>query len=323
MAVTSVVGLGTRSSAIRETAKWIAAACTGAGAVLFSGLSFTNTAKIAASEDWVLPVALAALPLLAAAWAVRAAAGVVTSEPPGVEQLVPDFARARFHATSQPLAVTRVAELERLLPAVATRYGGVAEYDQRLLAAFNALAEADATFKKTKDPQRERERDQAEKVLTDLQAGVPELVEAADYAAVKRRYGVARWQILGAALVAVAAVAGSGVLAARAEAARAARVPARGPQPMAVNQPTRVVVFFSSGAAAERAGSRSCLVQAGSPAIAVGGTYGRPVLVMNPSVRPAASPGAGSEPMECAMPWTWVPNQDQVVVVPDDAAGGA
>ena len=36
-----------RATAIRETAKWIAAIFAGAGAVLFSGLSFANVAQAA------------------------------------------------------------------------------------------------------------------------------------------------------------------------------------------------------------------------------------------------------------------------------------
>jgi hypothetical protein len=72
-----------RATALRETAKWIAAVFVGTGAVLFSGLSFANIEKVANSPSWILPVFLATVPILAAAGASGVIAAKAAHQPTG------------------------------------------------------------------------------------------------------------------------------------------------------------------------------------------------------------------------------------------------
>ena len=135
-------GYAAWSSALRETAKWI----TSAGAILFSGLSFTNTMRTILSRGWLVPIVVAGLPLVAAAWAVWAAARVVTAEPPPIERLLPKLAQDRFGRSGPSVGSEQLGEIERLLPAVTTKYGGIAGLDERLVEEHGKLRAARRTI---------------------------------------------------------------------------------------------------------------------------------------------------------------------------------
>jgi hypothetical protein len=196
-----------RATAIRETAKWIAAVFAGAGAVLFSGLSFTNVSKAALTDDWLLPILLAAVPVVAAGWAVREAAAVLTSDPPNPGELVGKDAEA----------VER-AELVPLLPATIATYGSLDAFGQRLETARDEVDRALRLLgEQPNDLARQQELTEAYRVLDGLQEGVRDIVLAADFLRVRKRYATARKWFVVAAVAAIASAAAAGVLAGQAE----------------------------------------------------------------------------------------------------------
>ncbi|WP_306212896.1 hypothetical protein [Actinoplanes sp. RD1] len=297
-----------RSTALRETAKWIAVAFTGAGAVLFSGLSFTNTSSTAVREGWKLPLLLAALPLLAAAWALRSAARVVTVQGPSVERLLPFFAKSLVAGSPEPLPEKDRRDLERLLPDIATTYGGgVVRFDERLVAAHQQLAAAEEKYSSAMSEARRADRDSAATEYERLKAGIPQVVQAAELLAVQQAYRRSRWHLAGAGLVAVAAVAGSGVLAAKAQPAGKQD----GVVAATVQQPAAVKVFLAAGAQQRLVGPGRCPVRTGSDAVALGGTYTRPLLLIQPAADAAASLAG-----PCRVPWIWETAAGDVTIVP-------
>ena len=146
-----------RTANIRETAKWIAAVFAAAGAVLFSGLSFTNLQQLAKSPQWMVSVALAAVPVLAAAWAVREAAAVFTTSPPGVSAVLPRFAVA--HATGSPpiqtLDSVEIEKIELNLPGTVAVHGDISKFEDRLLDTRDRITRAKNAFAKEKTAQRQ------------------------------------------------------------------------------------------------------------------------------------------------------------------------
>ena len=66
------------------------------------------------------------MPVLAAAWAVREAAAVITAEPPETRVLI--GALGEGEETDEAAR----KEVERLRPAVVATYGSVAAFDERL-----------------------------------------------------------------------------------------------------------------------------------------------------------------------------------------------
>jgi hypothetical protein len=205
--VTDSGNYAARATAIRETAKWIAAVFAGAGAILFSGLSFTNVSKAALTDDWLLPLILGAVPVVAAGWAVREAAAVLTSDPPNPGELVGAGATAPERG-----------ELVELLPSTVATYGSLNAFEQRLELAREDVSRARELFDdRRQDPDRLRALSDAYQVLDGLQEGVRDVVLAADFVRVRRRYAKARWHFLGAAVVAIVAAGAAGVLAGQAE----------------------------------------------------------------------------------------------------------
>nr|WP_296064984.1 hypothetical protein [uncultured Actinoplanes sp.] len=303
-----------RTSALRETAKWIAAAFTGSGAILFSGLSFTNTSKVAIGDGWLKPILLAALPLVAAAWAIGCATRVVSARDVAIGRLLPLFAKARLGVDATPAGPDEIGDIERMLPGVTTRYGGIARLDQRLVDEYGNLQEAERRAHAQDNAQRATELADATSRFEAVQAGVPELLQAAEFRTVKRRFGIALVQFGLAALVAIVGVAASGVSAATADR------PAKGSEPptAAIVDPTPVVVILSDGAATRDV--EHCTVRAGSTAVAIGGTFTRPVLVMNPPQTALATSSPSSPttagPGRCAGSWTWTTEAGQVTAVP-------
>jgi hypothetical protein len=292
-----------RATAIRETAKWIAAVFAGTGAVLFSGLSFTNIEKIANTDAWILPVFLATVPILAAAVAVRTAAGVISQDPPNTAQLLPELARTVGVTASDSPLRTKIKEL---LPATVATFGSIEQFEERLIAAHVRVAQRQQTFADQPTPENRKALDAEYEKLGTLQEGVRDLVLCADFIQVKECYGRARWILLVTAILGVAAAAASGVLAAQAGQAKAA---ASAPAALAITDPTSVRVYVN----ASRPGT-PCPMKDGQSATAIGGTFTRPLLLF--LAIPATEATAGT-PEKCLLPWTWAPPPDQVVVVPE------
>jgi hypothetical protein len=292
-----------RATALRDTAKWIAAIFAGAGAVLFSGLSFANVAQAASTEDWLIPVILATVPVLAAAWAVREASAVITAEPPETRALIGALGKP------EDLDASARQEVERLLPATVVTYGSLADFDERLQAAHTRVDGARQRYAAQRIAERLEELETTYRDLDTLQDGVRDVVLAADYAGVKARYKTARWRLLGAAVVAVTTAAASGVLTARAqkdqmqaESERAAG------KALGVDSPTPVLVFLKTHRGSRKLSS-PCPFSDGGHALAIGGTYDRPLLLVDGRQAKRAS-GL------CSRIWTWAPRQGEVVALP-------
>ena len=224
-----------RGTTIRETAKWIAAIFAGAGAVLFSGLSFANVAQATTTGDWLVPVVLAAIPVVAAAWAIREAAAVMTTDPPDTGALL--------HGLGTGAAVDEAAraDVEALLPATVATYGSLDQFDERLRVAHAKVAQARSSYEEQRTADRRAGLESAYRELDELQEGVRDVVLAADYAAVKRRYIKAQLRLLAAAAIAVVGAAASGVVTGRGQhddsvSVEVAAVP--------FHAPTRVRVFL-------------------------------------------------------------------------------
>jgi hypothetical protein len=89
--MTGTTAFASQAATLRDNAKWIVAAFTGSGTILFSALSVANLSKVAEGQAWILPVALAAIPLLAAGWAVWRANLVLSAPTPALAELFPEF----------------------------------------------------------------------------------------------------------------------------------------------------------------------------------------------------------------------------------------
>src|SRR6266702_119408 len=80
-----------REATLRDTLKWLVASFTGAGALLFSGLSVASITLLATQNAWLIPVTLAALPIVSAAACVWIAHWVLNAQPPQPSELFPQF----------------------------------------------------------------------------------------------------------------------------------------------------------------------------------------------------------------------------------------
>lgn len=283
-----------RAAAIRETSKWIAAVFAAAGAVLFSGLSFTNVEKAASTQDWELPVVLAAVPVLAAIWAIWAAVTVILQAAPPTHELLPSLGAAGGEVAPER------SQVERLLPATVAVYGGLDGFEAHLTLVRDEVDNAKKALAIDNVLDRRAAVSAKLQQLAELQDGVRDIVLCAAYLRVQARYIIARRIFVGAALVAVVASAGSGVAAASAERAKSVE-----PATTKVAQfllPQRVQVYLSDGGRRRHA-SLPCGSE-GRRVVAIGGDYRRPVLVF--------SPGAG-----CAKPVTWEPGANDALLVPD------
>jgi hypothetical protein len=300
-----------RSAALRDTAKWIAAVFAGTGAVLFSGLSFTNIEQLASSARWILPVLLAAVPVLAAAWAVRSAASVIGQDPPDPGQLLPKLeGKSDLTAAGSQLRA-RIAEL---LPATVAIFGSIEKFEDRLVQVRDRAAQAQKVF--ADQPTTEnREAVQTEtEELALLQEGVLDLVLCADFILVKDRYNRARWSFLGAALVGVVAAVASGVLAAQDARTPAGHATAAIVSALPIDNPMAVQVYIRANTP-----KIPCPLSDGQSAIAIGGTLTRPLLLFTAAPKPRAT---STTPERCLVPWTWAPAANQVVVVPQVRSNG-
>ncbi|MFE5555333.1 hypothetical protein [Streptomyces sp. NPDC056544] len=292
-----------RATALRETVKWVAAIFVGAGVILFSGLSFTNIEKNATSDNWFVPVLLAVIPVLAAAFAVRAGAQVISRGSPDVGWLLPGLVDGK--ALSEPAESLR-KEVEKLAPATVVTYGDIKTFEALLADRQERVRVARTVYEGQTSSDNRRELDAAYERLAKLQEGVKDLLLCADFIQVDKSCKSARRKIFLAALVAILAAAGSGVAA-----AQLAPTPIEKVQAAPVTRPLDVRVYSERGLS-----SAPCPVKEGQRATAIGGTLTRPLLLMS------AIPGNSQAPAECHRPWRWAPLDDTVVIVPQGNDGG-
>jgi hypothetical protein len=328
---------------LRDTVKWIMAAFTGAGAIIFSGLTITNISKLAENGQWIFPVVLAGVPLIAAIAAIAAALRVINAMPPSVGSLFSGYAEALTTAelrkiTDQQPAVTsqqpekptsagrkrksgdkRSLALARELPNAIGVYGTKTEFDARLVEALKRV-------KRTRDLNdgdlgRQAAYEAALTTLDGLQATVKDALDCATYIEARTRFRFFAWCVVIAGLVSFGALIASGIVtgdslssqqAASAKAAKAAP-----PVSVSFTQPTPVQVWLTVSQPAKAGGSHDCPLWNGMPAIAVGGTPGEPVLLFPGYTNAAARKhGISSPPAGCTDPWLWTTNVGEVLVVP-------
>ncbi|WP_394428030.1 hypothetical protein [Streptomyces sp. SGAir0957] len=292
-----------RAAALRETAKWVAAIFAGAGVILFSGLSFTNIEKVAASDYWPVPVLLAAIPVCAATVAVHAAAQMISGGLPDVRALLPRLMESGSPGIRDDLLRDKV---EKYTPATVATYGSIEAFENHVVEARKRIREAQKAFEAQRTPDNRRTVDAEQRNLADLQEGVRDLILCAEFIQAEEQYARIRKRLLVATVTGVVAAALSGVTAARMTPAPEAEATAA-----AITGPLHVRVYPRGGH--ERP---SCPVRNGQEATAIGGTLAQPLLVL-----PATAP-AREAPSQCHRPWRWEPASDAVVIVPQGDHGG-
>ncbi|HEY3472070.1 MAG TPA: hypothetical protein VGL47_43530 [Amycolatopsis sp.] len=290
-----------RTNALRETAKWLAAIFAGTGAILFSGLSFTNLEKAAASDHWVLPVLFAAVPVITAAVVVGGAARVISKHPPTWASLFPDQSSQGMAPASRKLREA----VENLAPATVATYGGLTQFERRLGDVRVRIGETEKSYESDRSVSNRKLLEAEYEKLAVLQDGVADLLLCAEFVQVDKLYRRTRWLMLFAALIGVGGAAASGVAtgqgsARSGEEARAA----------SVTSPLEVHVYLLAGAPRP-----PCPVGKGQAATAIGGTLTQPLLLF-----PATGPSNG-EGGDCTSPWIWTAPETGVVVVPANGGG--
>ena len=294
-----------RSTALRDTSKWIAAAFTGSGAVFFSALTFTNLQQIGRQPNWLLILGLGAVPVLMAALAIYFAARVVTQQPPSVGAMFPKFGERR-HLVSSHAGSRATVDLGDLVPVTVAVYGSTAGFDEEVVAAIGSLERRAAAAEKDHRIENEKALDNARSEVERLQSGLQEILACAEYVRVRNAYRVAGWVFLGAALVSVTAASAAGTLTA---------LNASDPTvtAAAITAPIDVTVWLP-GAISHGAGPSGCPIWDGMRAVAVGGTVDQPYLVF-----PAATSGPAQHPgpdrADCREPWAWAVDRPGVVTV--------
>ena len=292
-----------RTNALRETAKWLAAIFAGSGAIVFSGLSFTNLEKAGTSDHWMLPVVFAAVPVVAAAAVVGGAARVISKRSPTWASLLPGEGQgsARTVRDSKKLR----EGVEKLAPTTVATYGGITQVEQRLNEVRERVTATRNSYESDRSVTNRKLLEAEYGKLAALQDGVADLLSCADFVQVDKLYRHTRWLMLFAALIGVAGAAASGVAAGR-ESARS------GDQPRAasITSPLAVHVYLPAGAPRP-----PCPIATGQAATAIGGTLTQPLLLF-----PAMGP-SGGEGGDCALPWIWTVPKTGLVVVPANGGG--
>ncbi len=302
---------------LRDTVKWIVAAFTGAGAIIFSGLAVTNISQLTESGNWVFPVVLAAVPLFAAVWVIVAALRVITVTPPPVRGLFPRYWQL-VKGDAEDLPEQRASLGEELPTAVAV-YGSLENFDVRLVQALGTVRRTEKMLDGTVDRQVDHEAALA--LVDGLLPTVQDALDCTTYVLTKQKYKTATWQILAAIAVAAAGLVASGIVSGnlvrmqQVEKATAAK--AAPPVPVSFRVPTAVSVVFTSRPPANAGGPHACRLWSGIQALAVGGTFVRPLLLF-PGYRAAdaRSHGVMQSPPHCDEPWLWSTEPDQVLLVP-------
>ena len=300
---------------LRDTAKWIMAAFTGVGAIVFSGLTITNIATLAQNGQWLEPVVLALIPLAAAAFAVAMSMRVINVTAPPVGSLFPSYWEKIGGKAQKPIESTPAE-----LPDALGIYGSTQEFDDRLVEAYGQVilyrARNDAD-----DPHRQADYDRARSVMDSLQATVKDALNCVAYAQARQAFHAFAWGVMAAAVVALGGLIASGVVTGdlqhdkQTASARAAA--AAVPAPVSFDTSTPVRVWLTSRPPPAAGGPASCPLWDGMPAEAIGGTPDRPILLFPGYTASAARDhGIRSAPSRCADPWQWTTKPGEVLVVP-------
>jgi hypothetical protein len=302
---------------LRDTAKWIMAAFTGGGAIVFSGLTITNIATLAQNGQWLVPVLLALIPLAAAAFAAVMSMRVINVTAPPVGSIFPRYWEKIGGTTQRPL--TSTAELTRELPNAIGIYGSAEDFDGRLVKAYNELA--DTRERNDGSELRQAAYDKAQSVIDGFQSTVKDALDCAAYTEARRAFHAFTWWVMVAAGVALGGLIASGVVTGdlqhdkQTASSQAAAVAA--PAPVSFGSPTQVQVWLTSRPPPASGGPASCPLWDGMPAEAIGGTPDRPVLLFpGYSTSAARDHGIGSASSRCADPWQWTTKPGEVLVVP-------
>jgi hypothetical protein len=302
---------------LRDTVKWITAAFTGAGAIIFSGLAVTNIAQLTERGHWILPVALAAVPLLAAACVIVAALQVITVTPPPPHDLFPGYWQALTGDAQSPPQPQ--VSLGQELPTAVAVYGSLQNFDARLVVALDTVRRSERLLDGTAERQVDHEAALA--LVDGLQPTVQDALDCAAYVTARQKYKTAVWQILAAAAVAVAGLLASGIvsgyLVRTQQVEKATVAKAAPPVPVSFRVPTAVSVLFTSGLPTHSGGPHACPLWNGISALAVGGTFVHPLLLFSGySAADARSNGVTKSSRQCHKPWLWSTKPGQVLLVP-------
>jgi hypothetical protein len=297
---------------LRDTVKWIMAAFTGVGAIVFSGLTITNISTLAEAGQWLIPVALAAIPLLAAVWATIEALRVINATPAAIGALFPHY-WASLGGTAVD-AVPDTKELKAELPNAIGAYGTPETFDRTLKEAYGQVEWARQLLAAAADDDSRRDGfTKAVAHLDGLQATVKETLDCVAYVEGRRQFRTFAWRTLIAAVIALAGLVASGVVTGDLLVASAQATPA----PTAFTSPTPVQVWLSESPPATAGGPHGCPLWNGMSALAVGGTVSRPVLLFpGYSSSVARSHGITSAAPQCADPWLWSTVSGEVLVEP-------
>ena len=305
---------------LRDTVKWIIAAFTGGSAIIFSGLTVTSISALAQSRQWLLPVGLAAVPVVAAVGAIAAALRVINVTPPAPGALFTEYGKA-INTTGQE-AIGDNDPIVRELPSALGAYGTREEFDRRLRGAFDTVKTTQEAYTRNADnPNRRTEYENALTRFDALQPTTQNALNCAAWVRARGRYRMANWEILAAAVVAVAGMAASGIITGyqiRGQHDSAARaVNAASPKAVPFTEPTSVHVWFTGPPPAAARGPHGCPVWNGISALAVGGTESRPLLLFpGYTASEARRHGMDLPTAQCAAPWLWPTRPGQVLAVP-------
>jgi hypothetical protein len=320
MGGSKLAALGAYASALgdlRDTVKWIMAAFTGSSAIVFSGLAVTNISSLAQKGQWILPVALAAIPLVAAVGAIVMALRVINAKSPSVGSIFPDYWSALGGTVGS--TTSNSAELEAELPNAIGVYGTTSAFDLRLVDAVGQVKRARDLLDGS--VARQDGYDQALATVDGLQPTVKDALDCAAYVTAKRQFRVFSGSVLVATCIALAGLIASGVVTGHLQhsqqeaASEAAKVAP--PVPVVFHTPTPVQVWLTSRPPAAAGGSYACPLWNGMTALAVGGTVSRPVLLFpGYSISAARRHGIRSAPLKCADPWLWSTRAGEVLVEP-------
>jgi hypothetical protein len=296
-------------SDLRDIVKWIMAAFTGVGAIVFSGLTITNISTLAQAGQWLIPVALAAIPLLAAVWGTVEALRVINATPAPIGSLYPEYwGSLGGDAVS---SVSDTPELTAELPNAIGAYGTRTTFDDTLKKAHAQVKQARELLAGGNSLPSQERYAKAVAHLDDLQATVKETLDCVAYVRARRQFRTFTWHTLIAAVVALAGLVASGVVTGDMLAASAQATP------VAFTSPTQVQVWLSGTQPAVAGGPHGCRLWDGMPALAVGGTVSRPVLLFpGYSSSVARSHGITSAAPQCADPWLWSTASGEVLVEP-------
>jgi hypothetical protein len=301
---------------LRDTAKWIMAAFTGVGAILFSGLTITNIATLAQNGQWLEPVLLALIPLAAAAVAVVMSMRVINVTAPAVGSLFPLYWEMIGGAAQK-----RIQSRPTELPDALGIYRSTDELDDRLVEAYGQVNHYRELNKAGDDPHRQADYDGARSVMDGLQATVKDVLDCVGCARAKQAFRVFTYGVTAAAVVALGGLIASGVVTGRLQhdkqAATAQAAAAAAPVPVSFDTPTPVRVWLTSRPPPAAGGPASCSLWDGMPAEAIGGTPDRPILLFPGYTASAARDhGISSAPSRCSDPWQWTTKSGEVLVVP-------